>query len=144
MTTTRILSSSLAAPQLFEKGQQPMHPSDLARYPLLSYSATGERELWEFARNGTTATVRAGGDLVSNNGDFLYALARQARGICLLPNFITESGVASGQVVPVCGEWTAPPLWLTLFYPPYEQLPPLVATFADYFEAYALSLVGGS
>jgi DNA-binding transcriptional LysR family regulator len=34
-------------------------------------------------------------------------------------------------------DWSAiAPLWLTLFYPPYEQLPPLAATFSDFFEAY--------
>ena len=25
--------------------------------------------------------------------------------------------------------------WLSLFYPPYAELPPLVATFTDFFEA---------
>ncbi|MFC6583352.1 hypothetical protein [Sulfitobacter aestuariivivens] len=39
-------------------------------------------------------------------------------------------------------DWQVSPLWLTLFYPPYEQFPPLVATFTDFFEAYMRELEG--
>jgi DNA-binding transcriptional LysR family regulator len=45
-------------------------------------------------------------------------------------------GIADGDVVPILEDWSLPPLWLSLFYPPYEALPPLVATFTEFFEAY--------
>ena len=44
--------------------------------------------------------------------------------------------LARGDVMQVLPDWTASSLWLTLFYPPYEQLPPVVGTFAEYFESY--------
>ena len=60
----------------------------------------------------------------------------------MLPNFLVADGLAAGKVVPVLEDWAIPPLWLSLFYPPYETLPPLVATFTDFFEAYLQDLDG--
>lgn len=127
---------AIAAPALFDRVTKPAHPGDLNPRDLMSYSAHGVREVWEFSRAGSTRTVRAGAHVISNNGDFLYAMAQAGEGICVLPDFITSHGLRSGDVVEVLPDWTLPSLWLTLFYPPYEKLPPLVETFAEYFESF--------
>lgn len=129
---------AIAAPALFERMAKPAHPDDLNPDVLMSYSAQGVREAWEFSRAGSTRTIRAGAPVISNNGDFLYAMALAGEGICVLPDFITSNGLRSGDVVEVLPEWSLPSLWLTLFYPPYEKLPPLVETFAEYFENFIL------
>lgn len=72
----------------------------------------------------------------SNNGDFLYSIARSDAGIAVLPEFIVADGLRSGEVERVLQDWSLPSLWLSLYYPPYEALPPLVATFTDFFEAF--------
>jgi len=125
---------AIAAPALLRRIETPRHPQDLDPDLLMSYGAAGDRELWEFSRPGSTRTVRAGSAVVANNGDFLYAMVTRGEGIAVLPDFITAPGLASGEVVEVLLDWTLPSLWLTLFYPPYEQLPPLVGLFAEYFE----------
>lgn len=127
---------AIAAPALFERVPRPLHPDDLDPEFTMSYSASGARESWEFAHPGGTRTLRAGSRVISNNGDFLYAMAVAGEGICVLPDFITAPGLTSGEVMQVLPDWSLSSLWLTLFYPPYEQLPPLVGTFADYFESY--------
>ncbi|MEO9575476.1 MAG: LysR family transcriptional regulator [Tateyamaria sp.] len=127
---------AIAAPALFNRQPSPQHPDDLIAAPLMSYGAKGEPEQWSFARAGAQRTVRAGKTVISNNGDFLYAMARIGEGICVLPDFITADGLQSGAVIEVLPDWSIPSLWLTLFYPPYERLPPVVGTFADYFEAF--------
>ena len=127
---------AIAAPGLFQNGVGPTDPADLREHTLMSYSHDGTPEQWEFSRNGTRKTLRAGDAILSNNGDFLYALALQGTGICVLPDFITAAGLGSGKVIKICPGWTLPSLWLTLFYPPYEKLPPLVGTFADFFETF--------
>jgi hypothetical protein len=30
--------------------------------------------------------------------------------------------------------WAPPDLWLTLYYPPYQALPPRIASFSKFFE----------
>ena len=127
---------AVAAPSLFTRMQRPETPDDLDPSFCMSYSATGKAEFWEFRKEGAKRNLAAGSSVISNNGDFLYSLARLGNGITLLPDFIVKDGVAAGEVETVLDDWAASPLWLTLFYPPYEVLPPLVATFTDFFEAH--------
>ncbi|TNF20854.1 MAG: LysR family transcriptional regulator [Rhodobacteraceae bacterium] len=132
----------IAAPSLFERMQRPERPEDLDPGFCMSYSARGQAEVWAFRKDGVKRSVTAGASVVSNNGDFLYALVRSGNGLALMPDFILAEGRASGEVVTVLDDWTVTPLWLTLFYPPYEVLPPLVATFADFFEAHLREVAG--
>lgn len=127
---------AIAAPSLFERTTLPRHPGELNRELTMSYSSTGDAELWEFSQSGGQRNIRAGTKVISNNGDFLYAMALAGEGICVLPEFITCDGLKSGKVIEVLPDWPMTSLWLTLFYPPYEQLPPAVGTFADYFETF--------
>jgi len=127
---------AVAAPDLFERTPRPVSPDDLDPAYCMSYSAQGQAETWSFRKSGVTRNVAAGTAVVSNNGDFLYTLARAGNGITILPDFIVRDGIDSGAVDTVLDDWTVAPLWLTLFYPPYEVLPPLVATFTDFFEAH--------
>lgn len=126
----------IAAPSLFERMQKAEVPDDLNPVFCMSYSATGRTEPWELRKEGMKRTVSTGSDIISNNGDFLYSLAKSGNGMALLPDFIVREGITQGEVVTVLGDWSVAPLWLTLYYPPYETLPPLVATFTDFFEAH--------
>lgn len=126
----------IAAPSLFERTPCPVTPDDLDPAVCMSYSSSGQAEVWKFEKSGLKRTVSAGYSIVSNNGDFLYAMACSGNGITILPDFIAKDGIARGEVQTVLSDWSVPALWLTLFYPPYEVLPPLVATFTDFFEAH--------
>lgn len=125
----------IAAPSLFNRIDRPDRPEDLIRNFCLSYG-DGRPETWDFTREGQRRSVRAGSAVISNNGDLLYQLVRRASGMALLPDFICKEGLEDGSVEVILPDWSVAPLWLTLFYPPYEQLPPLVATFTTFFEAY--------
>jgi DNA-binding transcriptional LysR family regulator len=126
----------IAAPSLFERTQNPVTPNDLDPAFCMSYSASGQAEVWKFQNGAAKRSVTAGTGVISNNGDFLYGLAKSGNGMTVLPDFIVHNGIASGEVVTVLNDWSVPRLWLTLFYPPYDVLPPLVGTFAAFFETY--------
>ena len=66
----------------------------------------------------------------------LARLALNGEGIALLPRFIVEEDLAAGRLAEVLPGWSAPEIWLTLYYPPYERLPLKVAAFSDVFEAH--------
>jgi DNA-binding transcriptional LysR family regulator len=87
-------------------------------------------------------TVKTGSGIHSNNGDFLYSMVKTGAGIAILPEFIVAGGLKIGEVENVLPGWTVTPLWLSLYYPPYEALPPLVATFTDFFEAFLADMDG--
>jgi len=127
---------AVAAPSLFERFPRPQTPDDLDPKLCLSYGQTMDSEVWRFARNGMKRTIKAGTTLHTNNGDLLYRAACKGLGIVVLPDFHVSSGLKSGDIETVLPDWKLPPLWLSLYYPPYEALPPLVATFTEFFEAY--------
>lgn len=133
---------AVAAPSLWARVPRPRHPDEIDPALTLSYSGDGSRELWNFQREGVRRQVRASDAVISNNGDFLLGLARAGGGICVLPEFLVAEAVAEGALEHVLPDWSLGSLWLTLYYPPYERLPPLVATFSDYFQAYIRDLDG--
>ncbi|MEM6587753.1 MAG: LysR family transcriptional regulator [Pseudomonadota bacterium] len=126
----------VAAPGLLAKTGAPGTPDDLMPEHCLSYSDDGTSEIWVLTKGGLTRKVRAGDQVTVNNGDLLCAMAAEGQGMTLLPDFLVTEALASGKVVTVLDDWEAEPLWLTLFYPPYDQFPPLVASFTDFFETY--------
>ncbi|MEM6578375.1 MAG: LysR substrate-binding domain-containing protein [Pseudomonadota bacterium] len=138
----RVPRHAIAAPGLFTRIPMPERPDDIDPKTALSYSSDGSGEMWEFSAGAQSRTLRAGTDITSNNGDFLYELAKAGAGICVLPDFIVSRGIARGDVIRILPDWDVSNLWLTLYYPPYEQLPPLVATFTDFFESYMRDLDG--
>lgn len=125
-----------ASPALFESHSRPETPGDLDRKLCLSYASGTAPEVWRFRNGAQKRNITAGTDVISNNGDFLNAVAIARGGMVALPEFILREGLQDGRLERVLPEWTISPLWLSLYYPPYEALPPLVATFTDFFEAY--------
>ena len=109
-------------------------PDKLAPDSRLAYSPAGTRETWVLKRGGEKRTLEAGAGLSSNNGAFLAVLVEDAGGVALLPNFIVRQSLQSGRLVTAFPDWQATDLWLSLYYPPYKEFPPLVATFSDFFE----------
>jgi len=133
---------TVASPDLFTRHPRPTTPDDLDPALCLSYGESDGPEVWRFEKGAVNRTITAGRTVQSNNGDLLYELARNGSGIVTLPAFLVADGIASGAVEPLIEDWTIPPLYLSLFYPPYDALPPLVATFTDFFEAYLRDLDG--
>ncbi|WP_102225710.1 LysR family transcriptional regulator [Acidimangrovimonas sediminis] len=126
----------VAAPALFDRVPRPTTPDELDPAHCLSYGSGRQAETWRFRKAAVTRSFRAGTEVVTNNGEFLYGLAAAGNGIVNLPAFLTRDGIRRGEVVPLLSDWKMPPFYLMLYYPPYEMLPPLVATFTDFFEAY--------
>ncbi len=126
----------VAAPGFVKAHGTPSRPEDLADLPCLSYGDGAGPEVWHLSRGQTHRNHRAKGLFSANNGDLLADLATQGEGVALLPRFMVTEALANHRLVEVLPDWRAPELWLTLYYPPYEQLPLRVATFSDFFEVY--------
>jgi len=117
------------------------HPNELSPDACLAYDAGSRRETWELTDGGSSVTILAGRAVSSNNGEVLASLAVQGAGVALLPVFIVAEHLRAGRLVPVLPEWSPPEFWLTLYYPPYQKLPPRIAAFSDFFEGRIPALV---
>lgn len=126
----------VASPGYLAAHGTPGDPADLAGHACLSYRADARDEIWELSRGPARRSHRATGRFSANNGDVLARLVLNGEGIALLPRFIVEEELSSGRLAQVLPGWSAPEIWLTLYYPPYERLPLRVAAFSDFFEAH--------
>lgn len=133
MPVPRVLVASAA--YLTAKGA-PRSPDDLSGYACLSYGADARQEVWELSRGASRRSHKARGTFSVNNGDLLARLVLNDEGIALLPRFIVARELQAGRLAQVLPEWSTPDVWLTLYYPPYDQLPLRVATFSDFFETH--------
>jgi DNA-binding transcriptional LysR family regulator len=126
----------VAAPDYLTARGTPVDPGELAGHACLGYRAHAREEVWELSRGPSRRSHRATGRFSANNGDVLARLAVNGEGIALLPRLFVEEDLAAGRLVEILPDWSAPEIWLTLYYPPYERLPLKVATFSDFFETY--------
>ncbi|MFT4148801.1 MAG: LysR family transcriptional regulator [Paracoccaceae bacterium] len=120
---------------------QVSHPNDLPADACLAYSGESRRESWNLTNGAASVSILAGRAVSANNGEVLAAMAADGAGVALLPVFIVAEHLRTGRLVTVLPDWTPPPLWLTLYYPPYQTLPPRIATFSTFFEREIPALV---
>lgn len=126
----------VATPAYLRARGTPQQPEDLAGHDCLGYRDDLGEDVWHLTNGKRQRAHKAEGRLSANNGDLLAALVLKGEGIALLPRFIAEADLAAGRLGAVLPDWSAPEIWLTLYYPPYAQLPLRVATFSDFFETH--------
>jgi DNA-binding transcriptional LysR family regulator len=110
------------------------HPSELTPNDCLAYSGESRRENWALSDGGSSITIPAGRAFSANNGEVLADMAADGAGVAMLPGFHIAEHIRSGRLVQVLSGWAPQELWLTLYYPPYQSLPPRIATFSKFFE----------
>ena len=126
----------VATPNYLRAHGTPQQPEDLADHDCLGYRDDLGEDVWHLANGKRQRSHKALGRLSANNGELLAALVLNGEGIALIPRLIVEGELAAGRLVAVLPDWSASEIWLTLYYPPYEQLPLRVATFSDFFETH--------
>ena len=121
-----------ASPAYIARHGAPATPEDLARHNCLTYEYA-LRDAWTFRdAAGRERTVRVAGSLNSNNGDLNAAAAVQGVGIALEPDFIVDSELKSGKLVPVLESFEAPASPIYAVYPSRRFLPAKVRMFVDF------------
>lgn len=110
------------------------HPNELNPDDCLAYSGESRRENWVLSDGGSSMNISAGRAFSANSGEVLADMAADGAGVALLPGFNIADHIRSGRLVHVFKGWSPPDLWLTLYYPPYQALPPRIASFSKFFE----------
>jgi DNA-binding transcriptional LysR family regulator len=110
------------------------HPNELTPDDCLAYSGESRRENWVLSDGGSSIAISAGRAFSANSGEVLADMAADGAGVALLPGFNIAEHIRSGRLVHVFKGWAPPDLWLTLYYPPYQALPPRIASFSKFFE----------
>jgi DNA-binding transcriptional LysR family regulator len=126
-----------AAPAYLARKGRPESPDELADHDCLLYAHGEEDGAWELRSVATEEyqKPKLTTCLACNNGDLIGDLAVRGEGIALLPRFIVAAHLARGALVEVMRGWETREIWLSAFYPPYDNLPAKVATFTSFIES---------
>jgi DNA-binding transcriptional LysR family regulator len=132
-----------ASPSYLRKHGKPKQLSDLAHHQCLGYLREGRPSPFDFAgQGGAITTVAVAGRFNANDADLLLQLALAGRGVAWLFDFIVESHVARGELLPLLPEHTTPVWPVHALYPQNRHLLPKVRAFVD-FLAGTCGLSGG-
>jgi DNA-binding transcriptional LysR family regulator len=122
----------VGSPTYLNKHGRPRHPLHLAQHPCIGYSHTMTTEVWHFAKDGKSASVRPSGPLRVNNGDAMMPALIGGTGLGILPEFILRDALAAGRLERLLPDWSLPAggvYWVT---PPGGPRPKRVEVLADF------------
>jgi DNA-binding transcriptional LysR family regulator len=104
----------VASPDYIREHGAPETPDDLAAHQALMQGT----EAWRFIDGDKTIAVHPQGRFKADHGTALAAAAVAGLGVAALPNFLTESYLASGALVPVMSNYPLPEGGIFVVRPP--------------------------
>jgi DNA-binding transcriptional LysR family regulator len=111
----------------------PLRPPDLASLPSLSLGPLHREHVWLLdGPDGTHARIPHEPRLVTDDMALLLYAALEGVGIVQLPTIVADAHIASGALVDLLSEWTAPSGIVQAVFPSRRGLLPSVRTFIDF------------
>lgn len=122
----------VAAPRYLAQRGVPRTPRDLEQHAFVTYSGA---ESVVLEAPGSVERFATRGHIVCDDMFFALAAARAGGGIALLPSFLADNSVSSGELVPVLPRWQVPSGAIYLVYPATRKPPAKLAAFRDFLLA---------
>jgi DNA-binding transcriptional LysR family regulator len=120
------------APTYLEKHAPPQRLEDLARHNCLRYALYPFGDEWHFIGPGEAQlSVRVSGNLVTNSGPTLRAVALDGQGILLAPTFLFAEDLEAGRLVRLLPDHRAIEFAINASYPTRHHLSVKVRSFLD-------------
>ena len=124
---TPLRGKFVASPSYIEEHGAPQTPDDLLNHEALMQGA----EAWRLTSKGKVITVHPHGRFKADNGEALTAAALAGLGVAMVPDFLIETHVASGALVPVLTDYPPPEGGLFVVRPAGEFPPRKVRALID-------------
>lgn len=99
-----------ASPDYFARNEPPEHPQDLAHHQCLTMSPDGPS--WFFDSPSGQISVSIQSKYNANDSMMLLASALDGNGIAIIPEFIAQSAVDSGELIPLLDIYPVANYWL--------------------------------
>ena len=122
---------AVAAPAYLARAGEPLLPHDLRRHQCLVYANPNSGADWLFSSIGVRQQVTVSGRLQSNNAEVIREACLAGMGIALMPLWLFQDELRSGQVRQVLQTFAAQGLEVFVAYPSRRYLPPKVRVVCD-------------
>ncbi|WP_033068803.1 LysR family transcriptional regulator [Thalassospira australica] len=121
----------VAAPSLTRQ-QTLSQPEDIASLPYIANTALKNPLAWDFQHETYgTRSIQVQAKLSVNTTPAALSVAREAGGLSVLPDFLVEKELASGELVCVLPDWRLPSGGIYVVYPAMRFRPPKVSAFVE-------------
>lgn len=122
-----------ASPAYLARYGTPRTPQALNGHRALGYQNLANGQLWRFEQpDAPPFTPALESHISANNGDALRDLAIAGLGLALLPLFLVHEALSDGRLVAIDGAFSAPPLPISVLWPPLKPLPRKTRAFVDH------------
>jgi len=128
---------AVASPEYLAQHGKPEHPRDLVNHRCIRWRWSGHATpyAWEFFENGTWFSVAVSGPIIVNDKEMALRATLQGIGIGFVVEATVAEQIASGQLVPLLRDWSAPFPGHFLCYPRQRQMAPALRAFIDMLRA---------
>ena len=125
-----------ASPHYLAVHGTPHKPADLLRHNCLLLSGFSRLSQWPLFENGKRVLVAAKGNVTSDSAELLLDLALAGIGILRLGDFLGESALAQGRLIPLLADChDDDPQPITALLLPARQSIPRVRALVDFLKA---------
>ncbi|NMA97932.1 MAG: LysR family transcriptional regulator [Phyllobacteriaceae bacterium] len=121
-----------ASPDLLKRVGTPKHPEDLRQLPCIVDVNLQGQSNWRFTEDGKTISVPVTGPLRVNSPLAAQKAAVMGLGFVVLPSYLADPVVASGELVPVLGDYLPTGQTLQAVYPHRRHLAGKVRALIDH------------
>ena len=121
-----------ASPDYLARRGEPVHPQDLLRHDVISYSLSASGENWSFSGPDGEVTVKVAPRVRTNSGDTCRAAALQHQGVILQPTFIVGQDLAQGTLREILPGYRSGELGIHAVYPSRKFVSPKLRLLIDF------------
>lgn len=128
----------VAAPGYLRRHGTPQTPQDLASHNCLAISGEGSQRGWTLRQNGKNTIIKAGGNMVCNDGEVLHDWALNGKGLAWRSMWEVGSAIEAGTLVTVLDQYAAPGNAIYAVFAQRRHLPLRIRALVDFLRhAYA-------
>ncbi|WP_157778596.1 substrate binding domain-containing protein [Massilia violaceinigra] len=120
LVARRICSVSrraFASPAYIQRYGMPLKPQDLVRHQCILFPHIDDQADWLFLWGDRRQTVTVAGPISVNSLGFVREAVVAGVGVGILPELLSRDLLRQGVIVPVCGNWQAPSLDVSILTP---------------------------
>jgi DNA-binding transcriptional LysR family regulator len=99
----------VASPAYLAATGLPESPQDLTGLSCLRFNYSSAQQIWNFVRDGEELRVPVSGRVKSNNTEVLREAALAGVGLALLPDWLVDGDIVSGQLTRLFEPWAITP-----------------------------------
>lgn len=125
---------TVASPDYLQTRGTPGRPTELAGHDALVYSSVQGDARWHFSGQGGVSTIPVKGRFRSNNLSTLLAATREGMGVAILPRYVADEALRSGELICLLEQWTLPAQEIHAVFPSPRLVPAKVTEFVAWLE----------